>query len=281
MTRIKGLAVALEPNAPKYKSKLEARYAEYLQFLKENGELVHWGYEQVTPEEKTRRVGGVFHSVAAQYDVMNDFMSLGTHRLFKRMVIQMSGVREGRRVLDLAGGTGDMSALYAEAVGPNGSVVLTDLNESMVAVGRDRLLDAGHTQVDFCIAAAEDLPFEDAHFDCACISFGLRNFTDKDKAFRELRRVLKPGAALVILEFSKPTTPLLNAAYSTFQALWPLAGKAVVGDSAPYQYLVESIKVHPDQKALKQMLEDAGFENVSYDNLVGGIAAIHRGCAPA
>ena len=244
-------------------------------------EQVNFGYKKVSPEEKTELVGDVFKRVAQRYDVMNDLMSLGTHRLFKRMVIQMSGIRPGHKVLDLAGGTGDMSALYADVVGSEGTVVLTDLNPQMMSVGRDRLLDRGLAQVQFCCAPAEALPFADDSFDCACISFGLRNFTDKDRALRELLRVLKPGAALIVLEFSKPEHPALNAAYSAFQALWPGAGQLIAGDAQPYQYLVESIRVHPDQRALKQMFEDAGFVDVSYDNLAGGIAAIHRGCKPA
>jgi len=241
---------------------------------------VNFGYKKVSPEEKTELVGDVFKRVAQRYDVMNDLMSLGTHRLFKRMVIQMSGVRPGHNVLDLAGGTGDMSALFAQAVGAEGTVVLTDLNADMMLVGRDRLLDQGLAQVQFCRAPAEALPFADNSFDCACISFGLRNFTDKDLALRELLRVLKPGAALIVLEFSKPEHPALNAAYSAFQALWPGAGQVVAGDAQPYRYLVESIRVHPDQRALKQMFEDAGFVDVGYDNLAGGIAAIHRGSKP-
>lgn len=245
-----------------------------------DSQQVNFGFKKVSPEEKTALVGEVFERVAERYDIMNDLMSLGTHRLFKRMVIQMSGVREGHHVLDLAGGTGDMSALFAQAVGPSGRVVLTDLNAPMMAVGRDRLLDQGLPQVQFCRAPAEALPFADQTFDCACISFGLRNFTDKDLALRELWRVLKPGGTLIVLEFSKPENPLLNAAYSAFQALWPGAGQAVAGDGAPYQYLVESIRVHPDQRALKQMFEDAGFVDTSYHNLVGGVAAIHRGSRP-
>ncbi len=241
---------------------------------------VNFGYKKVSAEEKTELVGEVFKRVAQRYDVMNDLMSLGTHRLFKRMVIQMSGVRPGHRVLDLAGGTGDMSALFADAVGAEGSVVLTDLNADMMLVGRDRLLDLGLAQVQFCRAPAEALPFADDSFDCACISFGLRNFTDKDLALGELLRVLKPGAALVVLEFSKPENPALNVAYTAFQALWPGAGQVVAGDAQPYRYLVESIRVHPDQRALKQMFEDAGFVDVGYDNLAGGIAAIHRGSKP-
>lgn len=245
-----------------------------------NEQDVNFGFKKVSPEEKTELVGNVFHSVAGRYDVMNDLMSLGTHRLFKRMVIEMSGVREGHRVLDLAGGTGDMSALFAKAVGPQGLVILTDLNESMMHVGRDRLIDQGLPQVQFCRAPAEALPFADNQLDCACVSFGLRNFTDKDLALRELLRVLRPGATLIVLEFSKPEHPALDAAYSAFQALWPGAGRALVGDAEPYKYLVESIRVHPDQHALKQMFEDAGFTAVSYHNLIGGVAAIHRGSKP-
>ena len=245
-----------------------------------NTNKVNFGYEKVAPDEKTKRVGDVFRSVAERYDVMNDLMSLGTHRLFKRMVIQMSGVRAGHKVLDLAGGTGDMSALFAPIVGKQGLVALTDLNGPMLAVGRNRLLDKGLTQVQYCRAAAEALPYQDNQFDCACISFGIRNFTDKDQALRELLRVLKPGAALVVLEFSTPQNPIVNAAYSVFQALWPPAGKVLVGDAQPYQYLVDSIRVHPDQKALKQMFEDAGFVDTRYDNLISGVAAIHRGCKP-
>lgn len=226
-------------------------------------------------------VGEVFQSVAERYDVMNDLMSLGTHRLFKRMVIQMSGVRPGACVLDLAGGTGDMSKLFAEAVATedtdSGRVILTDPNAAMLAVGRDRLYDTGHTNVRFMQATAEALPFADNTFDVACVSFGLRNFTDKDLGLAELLRVLKPGCALLVLEFSTPEHPLLNSAYQVFQSLWPTAGQALVGESQPYQYLVESIRMHPPQKVLKQMFEDAGFTEVRYDNLMGGVAAIHRG----
>jgi demethylmenaquinone methyltransferase/2-methoxy-6-polyprenyl-1,4-benzoquinol methylase len=246
----------------------------------DNQEQVNFGYKKVSPEEKTALVGEVFAQVAERYDIMNDLMSLGTHRLFKRMVIHMSGVRPGHQVLDLAGGTGDMSALFARKVGPDGRVILTDLNQPMMTVGRNRLLDKGLSQVEFCHAPAEALPFADASFDCACISFGLRNFTDKDQALNELLRVLKPGAALLVLEFSKPEHPALSAAYKAFQSLWPSAGKAVAGDSEPYKYLVESISVHPQQRALKQMFEDAGFETVTYSNLIGGVAAIHRGVKP-
>jgi demethylmenaquinone methyltransferase/2-methoxy-6-polyprenyl-1,4-benzoquinol methylase len=241
---------------------------------------VDFGYRQVSRDEKTRLVNGVFERVAERYDVMNDLMSLGTHRLLKRMTVQMSGVRPGMRVLDLAGGTGDLAALFAGAVGDRGSVVLTDLNPVMMQVGRDRLLDRGLAQVVFCQANAEALPFADASFDCVVIGFGLRNFGAKDVALREIRRILAPGGVLLVLEFSKPEDPVLASAYSVFQALWPGMGKLVVGDAGSYQYLVESIRMHPPQKALKLMMEDAGFTEVEYHNLLGGIAAIHRGVRP-
>ena len=241
---------------------------------------VDFGYRRVTPAEKTRLVGGVFQRVADRYDIMNDLMSLGTHRLFKRMTVELSGVRPGMRVLDLAGGTGDLSALFAEAVGEHGSVVLADINAAMMRVGRDRLLDEGHAQVAFCQAGAEALPFADAVFDCVSIGFGLRNFPDKEAALREIARVLVPGGVLLVLEFSKPEHPALESAYSLFQSLWPAMGRLVVGDSESYQYLVESIRMHPSQKALKLMIEDAGFSGVEYHNLAGGIAAIHRGVRP-
>ena len=173
-------------------------------------EEVNFGYQKVSPEEKTKRVGDVFKAVADRYDVMNDLMSFGTHRIFKRMVLQMSGARTGHNILDLAGGTGDMAELFAPVVGETGRVILTDLNEPMMRVGRNRLLDEGMSQVQFCRAAAEALPFADNSFDCACISFGIRNFTDKDQALGELLRVLKPGAPLLVLEFSKPSSRCRN-----------------------------------------------------------------------
>ena len=246
----------------------------------ETDEAVSFGFEKVSPKEKTSRVGGVFSEVADRYDLMNDLMSLGSHRLFKRMMLQMAGVREGHYVLDLAGGTGDMAALFAPTVGAQGRVVLTDLNRSMMQVGRDRLLDQGISQVEFCQAPAEQLPFADNSFDCVCISFGIRNFTDKDQSLAEILRVLKPGAPLLVLEFSTPTNQLLETAYRTFQTLWPPVGKLLVGAAQPYQYLVESIRMHPNQKSLKQMFEDSGFVETGFHNLVGGIAAIHRGVKP-
>ena len=241
---------------------------------------VKFGYRSVSPDEKSELVKDVFKTVATRYDIMNDLMSLGTHRVFKQMLVQMSGVRPGHTVLDLAGGTGDVSALFAKEVGESGRVILTDPNPDMLAVGRDRLWDEGLTNLEFCQAPGEDLPFEDATFDVACISFGLRNFTDKDQALSELLRCLKPGAPLLVLEFSKPENPLLRQAYHAVQNLWPIAGQAIVGDAQPYQYLVESIRVHPDQKALKQMFQDAGFRDCEYHDLLGGIAAIHKGIRP-
>jgi len=241
---------------------------------------VDFGYRKVSPEQKTELVREVFSSVATRYDMMNDLMSLGSHRLFKRMTVEMSALREGDRVLDLAGGTGDLAALFAEVVGGTGCVVLSDINAEMMAVGRDRLLNRGLTQVRYCQASAEALPFATDAFDCVSIGFGLRNFTDKTAAIAELRRVLKPGGRLLILEFSRPQNPLVDAGYRLFQAFWPGMGRLVANDAESYRYLIESIRVHPEQKALKIMLEDAGFVDVAYHNLLSGVAAIHRGIAP-
>ena len=241
---------------------------------------VDFGLRKVDAAEKPALVGDVFRKVAERYDIMNDLMSLGSHRLFKHMVLQMSGVRSGHRVLDLAGGTGDMSALFGPAVGSEGSVVLADPNNAMLQVAQDRLWDKGLANITLCQTVGETLPFADASFDAACISFGLRNFTDKDQALADILRCLKPGAALLVLEFSQPENPALGTAYQVFQSLWPVAGIAIVGDGQPYEYLVESIRVHPDQRALRQMFEDAGFVDAEYHNLLGGIAAIHRGVKP-
>jgi demethylmenaquinone methyltransferase / 2-methoxy-6-polyprenyl-1,4-benzoquinol methylase len=241
---------------------------------------VDFGAERVAPDEKTRRVAGVFNTVAARYDVMNDLMSFGLHRVLKRISVEMAGVRTGNLVLDLAGGTGDLAALYARAVGRQGRVVLADINSAMLAVGRDRLLDSGITNVSLCRADAEWLPFADNLFHCISIGFGLRNVTDKDRALAEMQRVLRPGGRLVVLEFSRPTNPVVETAYAGFQAFWPPVGRLVTGDDAPYRYLVESIRSHPGQKALKLMIADAGFEDVAYDNLLGGIVAIHHARKP-
>ena len=239
-------------------------------------ERVDFGLQSVPAADKARRVERVFASVAQRYDLMNDLMSLGSHRILKRITIEMSGVREGHTVLDLAGGTGDLSELYAPIVGDSGRVVLTDINGPMIGVGRDRLLDAGHTNVAFCQADAEALPFADASFDCVTIGFGLRNVTRKERALVEMHRVLKPNGRLLVLEFSKPESPLVAAAYGAFQLLWPIVGRAVTGDAGAYRYLVESIEMHPNQKALRLMITDAGFANAGYENLLNGIVAIHH-----
>ena len=239
-------------------------------------DTVSFGRQDVTPDDKTRLVQGVFDRVASRYDVMNDIMSLGTHRLFKRMLVERTGLRPGNNVLDLAGGTGDMAALLAPVVGETGLVALTDLNADMMRVGRNRLLDDGCAGVQFCQAPAECLPYADKTFHCAVISFGLRNFTSKETAFGELLRVLRPGGRLLVLEFSKPDDPTLGALYKGFQALWPTIGQALVGDSEPYRYLVESIEKHPKQKALALTMRDAGFVDTQYHDLLGGVAAIHE-----
>ena len=241
---------------------------------------VNFGHEKVSPGEKTRRVGGVFSSVAERYDLMNDLMSFGTHRLMKRMLLEMSSLRAGDRLLDLAGGTGDIAALASPIVGPQGQVILADINAEMLGVGRDRLIDKAVSNCDCTRLNAEALPFADDFFDCITIGFGLRNVTHKDRALAEMCRVLKPQGVLLVLEFSHIENPLLRGAYKSFQALWPAAGRALVNDADSYRYLVESIEVHPNQAGLKLLIEDAGFEAVEYHNLVGGAAAIHRAEAP-
>lgn len=242
-------------------------------------ERVGFGFRNVAPEEKTRLVGEVFTSVARRYDLMNDLMSLGSHRLMKRMLVEMSGARPGHCLLDLAGGTGDIARLLAPVVGTAGRVVLADLNPSMLALGRDKTLNAGLAQVQCCCAKAEALPFAEHEFDGAAIGFGLRNFTDKRRALAELKRVLKPGGALLVLDFSKPTNPWLDAALRGFQSTWPALGRLVVGDADSYRYLIESIRVHPHQQALRVLLTDADFEAVEHHDLLGGVAAIHRAVA--
>lgn len=239
----------------------------------------HFGYRQVPVSEKQQRVAQVFHSVASKYDLMNDLMSFGIHRLWKQYTITLSGVRRGQMVLDLAGGTGDLALAFSRKVGAEGRVVLSDINESMLAVGRDRLLNKGCYNVDFVLANAETLtPFPDNTFDLVTISFGLRNVTDKDAALRAMYRVLKPGGRLLILEFSKPVFEPLSRLYDlySFTAL-PVMGKLVANDSESYRYLAESIRMHPDQYTLKQMMERAGFIQCDYHNLTGGIVALHRG----
>lgn len=242
-------------------------------------EETHFGYRKVKKAEKQDKVAEVFTSVAKKYDIMNDLMSFGIHRLWKRYAISLTGVRAGQQVLDIAGGTGDLAKAFSKEVGRTGHVVLSDINEAMLEVGRERLLNAGCSNVDFVLANAENLaPFADESFDLVTISFGLRNVTDKDAALRAMYRVLKKGGRLVVLEFSKPVFEPLSKAYDlySFTAL-PLMGKLVANDSESYQYLAESIRMHPDQRTLKQMMETAGFVNTDYHNLTGGIVAIHRG----
>ncbi|KRS20184.1 ubiquinone biosynthesis methyltransferase UbiE [Alishewanella sp. WH16-1] len=239
----------------------------------------HFGFKSVPKEQKVAMVADVFHSVAAKYDIMNDVMSMGIHRLWKRFTIDCSGVRPGQQVLDLAGGTGDITALFSKRVGPTGKVVLADINESMLNVGRDKLRDLGLvTNIEFVQANAEALPFADNSFDIVSIGFGLRNVTDKDAALRSIFRVLKPGGRLLVLEFSKPQSEVLSKAYDLYSfRILPFMGQLIANDKESYQYLAESIRMHPDQETLKQMMQDAGFAEVSYHNLTGGIVALHRG----
>ncbi len=213
---------------------------------------------------------------------MNDLMSGGIHRIWKRFTIELSGVRRGNAVLDIAGGTGDLAARFADLVGDQGRVVLADINDSMLRVGRDKLIDGGHAgNIEFVQADAQDLPFPDDSFDCITIAFGLRNVTDKDRALRSMLRVLKPGGRLLVLEFSKPGNEVLSKAYDTYSfKLLPLMGKLVANDSESYQYLAESIRMHPDQETLRDMMEDAGFSRCEFHNMTGGIVAVHRGVKP-
>jgi demethylmenaquinone methyltransferase/2-methoxy-6-polyprenyl-1,4-benzoquinol methylase len=238
----------------------------------------HFGFQQVPEEEKARRVRGVFDSVAADYDLMNDVMSLGIHRLWKRLTVEMANIQPGQRVLDLAGGTGDLVRLIAPKVGARGRVVLSDINSAMIHTGRARLLDTGIAgNVGYVQTDAERLPFPDFSFDCVTMAFGLRNVTRKQAALEDMYRVLKPGGRLLILEFSRPTA-LLRPAYDFYSfSILPRLGRLIAGDAASYRYLAESIRMHPDQKALLTMLEASGFEGCDYHNLTGGIVAIHRG----
>ncbi|MEJ2513780.1 MAG: bifunctional demethylmenaquinone methyltransferase/2-methoxy-6-polyprenyl-1,4-benzoquinol methylase UbiE [Gammaproteobacteria bacterium] len=243
-------------------------------------DTTHFGYQEVPRGEKARRVRGVFDSVADRYDLMNDLMSLGVHRFWKRYAIEKAALRPGQRVLDLAGGTGDLAGLMAPKVSPGGGVVLSDINESMLRRGRERLLDAGFAgdRVTYCLADAEKLPFADGSFDVVTIAFGLRNVTDKDAALASMYRVLKPGGQLLILEFSRPVAPGLAPLYDLYSfRVLPALGQAVAGDAASYRYLAESIRMHPDQETLQSMMEGAGFEGCRYHNLTGGIVALHRG----
>jgi demethylmenaquinone methyltransferase/2-methoxy-6-polyprenyl-1,4-benzoquinol methylase len=239
----------------------------------------HFGYREVPEDQKVRMVGGVFDSVASRYDLMNDLMSGGIHRIWKRVAIELSGVRPGQQVLDVAGGTGDLTLRFSREVGPSGRVVLSDINAAMLGTGRDRLLDEGVcSNVDFALADAEALPFRDGSFDCVSIAFGLRNVTRKERALASMLRVLKPGGRLLVLEFSRPTSELLGKLYDAYSfGVIPKIGRLVAGDEDSYRYLAESIRMHPDQETLRDMMEDAGFERCDYHNLTGGIVAIHRG----
>lgn len=238
-----------------------------------------FGFESVPWDEKARRVRGVFDSVAGNYDLMNDLMSAGMHRLWKRFALSLAALRPGQRALDVAGGTGDLSAGLARQVGPRGLVVLTDINAEMLGRGRDRLIDEGLVGNVACVQAnAEKLPFRDRAFDCVTIGFGLRNVTDKPAALASMRRVLKPGGQLIVLEFSKPAAPGLAPLYDAYSfRVLPLLGRVVARDEPAYRYLAESIRRHPDQETLLAMMREAGLERCCYHNLTGGIVAVHRG----
>jgi demethylmenaquinone methyltransferase / 2-methoxy-6-polyprenyl-1,4-benzoquinol methylase len=238
-----------------------------------------FGFQRVPRGDKARRVRGVFDSVAGNYDLMNDLMSAGTHRLWKRFTLGLANLRPGQRALDVAGGTGDLAAGLARQVGARGLVVLTDINAAMLARGRDRLLDEGLVQNVRCVQAnAESLPFPDNSFDCITIGFGLRNVTDKPRALAAMHRALKPAGQLLVLEFSHPQAPGLKPLYDAYSfRILPLLGRYVAGDEASYRYLAESIRMHPDQETLLGMMGAAGLEGCRYHNLSGGIVAVHRG----
>lgn len=236
----------------------------------------HFGFNTVAEEEKAGRVAEVFHSVAERYNLMNDLMSMGLHRLWKRFAIQASGVRMGDKVLDIAGGTGDLSALFLQKVGSSGEVWLTDINNSMLSIGRDRMIDDG-TPTPVAQCDAEKLPFPDNYFNCVSVAFGLRNMTRKEIALKEMLRVLKPGGVIIVLEFSKVWKPLQSAydAYS-FKIL-PTMGKVITNDAESYRYLAESIRMHPAQLELQELMQQSGFDRVEFFNLTAGIVALHRG----
>ena len=242
-------------------------------------ETTDFGFTRVDREAKAGMVRGVFDSVASRYDLMNDLMSGGLHRLWKRFTIELSAARPGQTILDIAGGTGDLAARFSKLVGPEGKVILADINAAMLEVGRDRLIDRGATgNIDVVQADAQALPFEDNSVDCIAIAFGLRNVTDKDMALRSMLRVLRPGGRLLVLEFSKPVSPLLGKVYDqySFQIL-PAMGRLIAQDAGSYRYLAESIREHPDQETVLGMMEDSGFVECRYHNMTGGIVAVHQG----
>lgn len=244
-----------------------------------NKQTTHFGFTEIPVSEKVHRVADVFSSVADKYDLMNDVMSLGLHRLWKKYTIQQAQIRTGQAVLDIAGGTGDLTKEFAKKTGKNGRVILADINKNMLQQGRERLIDAGIIgNVDFIQANAEQLPFADDSFDCITIAFGLRNVTDKTAALRSMFQVLKPGGKCLVLEFSKPSLPWLSKIYDQYSfKVIPKMGEWICNDRHSYQYLVESIRMHPDQKTLQAMMTEAGFEDVDYFNLSGGIVALHQG----
>ncbi|GIU45154.1 bifunctional demethylmenaquinone methyltransferase/2-methoxy-6-polyprenyl-1,4-benzoquinol methylase UbiE [Shewanella colwelliana] len=239
----------------------------------------HFGYKTVEAEKKADLVADVFHSVAAKYDIMNDVMSFGIHRMWKRFTIESAGARPGMKVLDLAGGTGDLTAKFSHIVGSKGQVTLADINDSMLKVGREKLRNRGVVgNVNYVQANAEALPFPDNHFDIITIAFGLRNVTDKDSAIRSMLRVLKPGGKLLVLEFSKPQHDIMRKIYDLYSfKILPKMGDIITKDAGSYEYLAESIRMHPDQETLKGMMVDAGFEQVEYTNMTDGIVALHKG----
>ena len=236
----------------------------------------HFGYQEVPEGEKARRVGGVFTSVATRYDLMNDLMSMGLHRIWKRFALEMSGVREGSRVLDVASGSGDLALAFAKRAGASGVVWMTDINAAMLAVGRDKVIDAGVVP-PLALCDAEKLPFPSEHFDCVSVAFGLRNMTHKEAALAEMARVTRPGGRVLVLEFSRPWKPLAPAYDAYSFGVLPALGKFIAKDEAAYRYLAESIRMHPDQDTLKAMMEAAGLDRVEYFNLAAGIVALHRG----
>ena len=245
----------------------------------QDSKTTHFGFEEVRWEDKARRVRGVFDSVAPRYDLMNDLMSGGMHRLWKQFTLSQTHLRPGQRALDVAGGTGDLARGMAAQVGEQGLVVLSDINGAMLAHGRNRLIDAGLLRgVSYVQANAERLPFPDSSFDCVTIGFGLRDVTDKAAALASMRRVLRPGGQLLVLEFSQPVAPGLKPLYDTYSfRVLPVLGKVVAQDEDSYRYLAESIRKHPDQETLLRMMRDAGLEDCRYHNLAGGIVALHRG----
>lgn len=245
----------------------------------DNNDSTHFGFQTVKASEKAQKVANVFRSVASRYDLMNDLMSGGVHRLWKQVTIEMAAAREGQKILDLAGGTGDLSYKFSRIVGEEGLVVLADINDAMLRVGRDKLIDRGAaSNLRYSQADAQYLPYADNTFDCITIAFGLRNVTDKSLALKSMLRVLKPGGRLLVLEFSKPQYEWLEKIYDqySFRAL-PFMGKIVANDAESYRYLAESIRMHPDQESLKALMEEAGFAQVSYQNMTGGIVALHKG----